>query len=173
MIKDILEKRITTYKFLNKTPGDKDMKYVLESAILSPRLSASQEIEFIIINEQDTKDKISSLIATPFINSAPYIIVIISNQQAAKAEFGDDGEKFSAIDAHFTMYTLVIAAEEKGMSSAIVFPQLGIQEVKTLLSIPDDYKIEGIIALGYAAEKGSSKLVPDLGAVLHINKYKQ
>jgi nitroreductase len=154
-------------------PSDKDMKYILETTILSPRISSGQEIEFIVVSDQQEKDKIASFTATPFINTAPYLIVFISNIQMTRAEFGEEAEKFASIDAHLAMETMVIAAEEKKLNAALIFPQVGLQEVKGLLAIPENYNIEGIIAVGYAAEKQIEKLQPELSAVLHINKYKQ
>ncbi len=154
MIKDILQNRIITFKFQDKVPSDKDMKDIFEATILSPRISSGQEIEFIVVSDQQEKDKIASLIATPFINTEPYLIVFISNLQMTRAEFGEE-------------------AEEKKLNAALIFPQVGLQEVKGLLAIPENYNIEGIIAIGYAAEKQIEKLQPELSAVLHINKYKQ
>lgn len=171
MIKDLLEKRITSFNFKDTTPKDEDMYYIMDCAVRAPRISANPDIEFLIIDNVETKKRCAEKIATPNIDSAPYLIIVLYNIALLKSEFGEEAEKYGEIDATMASSIISLAAEEKNLSTALLYH--ATENLRELLSIPANYKIHTVIPIGYSKENAvkNVKLNPETGSVVHINTF--
>ena len=153
---DLIKHRKSVRNFLDKPVEREKIMLCLEAARLAPSTSNSQPWRFIVVDDKQLKDKLydAAFGGLYFINSfcktAPVIVVIISEKSKFLTRIGGmfRGVKYYLIDIGITGEHFVLQAEELGLGTCWIgwFNERG---VKSVLNIPQQKKIDVMIALGY------------------------
>ena len=160
MLKEI-ENRRSVRKYLNKKVEKEKLVQLLESARLAPSGSNTQPWTFLIIESEDTKEKLS--IADhhqKWMMTAPIFIVCVADIryripmdiQVRLDENSSEPELKQIIrDTAIAMEHILLEAEHLGLAACWTawFEQ---DDVRPILNIPDDKYVCGIITLGYGDE---------------------
>ena len=153
---DLIKQRKSVREFLDR-PVEKDkITMCLEAARLAPSASNSQPWRFIVVDDPELKNRLcdAAFNGLYFINSfgktAPVMVVVISEKSKFITRIGGmfRGTKYYLIDIGIACEHFVLEAEELGLGTCWIgwFNEDG---VKSVLNIPDNKKIDILIALGY------------------------
>ncbi len=160
MLKQI-ENRRSIRKYLDKKVEKEKLIQILESARLAPSGSNTQPWMFIIIESEDTKEKLS--IADHhqgWMMAAPLFIVCVADircriPMSTKIRLDENSSepelKQIIRDTAIAMEHILLEAEHLGLATCWTawFEQ---DAVRPILNIPDDKYVCGIITLGYGDE---------------------
>jgi nitroreductase len=164
---DIIRQRKSVREFLDKPVEREKIMKCLEAARLAPSESNSQPWRFIVVDYKELKDRLCDAafggvyFINTFCKTAPVIVAVISEKSKFLARVGGmfRGVKFYLIDIGITCEHFVLEAEELGLGTCWIgwFNERG---VKSVLNIPQNKKIDILIAMGYYDR---AKLGPEHG----------
>lgn len=143
IIKEIVNRRsIREYK--PDPVSEEQIFEVIKAAQFSPSASDNHAIEFIIVKNQDTKDKIYEIIDQEFVKEAPVLIVLATDATKTPCPLQD----VSSAAAN-----MLLQATALGLGSVWknVRPELA-DRVKAILGVPEKFVLNIIVPLGYAKE---------------------
>jgi nitroreductase len=127
------------------TPVPKEkLKRILEAARLAPSANGVQPWHFIVVTDAEKRKKLSKGRFAKFLVDTPIVIVACGDTKAAP--------KWCVVDVCIATENLVLAATSEGLGTCWV-GSFDEAEVKTLLRVPDNFKVIALIAVGYAHEK--------------------
>jgi len=155
------------------------LKRLINAARLAPSAANLQPLEFIIITDKDMCVKIfphlrwAGYIApygNPPLNKRPvvYIAVLVNKIKAQP--------KYAAYDVGAAVQNILLAAWEQGIGCCWM-QAINRKRIKKILEIPEDYRLDSVISLGYEDEfprieklKDSVKYWKDKNDILHVPK---
>ncbi|WP_324823931.1 nitroreductase family protein [Sinanaerobacter sp. ZZT-01] len=157
-----IEKRRSIRNYLNKKVEKEKLMQVLEGARLAPSGSNTQPWRFIIIEAEETKEKLAMADhQQEWMVAAPIFIVCVADIRSRISmdtditlnENSSEPELKQIIrDTAIAMEHILLEAENLGLSTCWTawFEQ---EAVRPILNIPEDKYVCGIITLGYGDEK--------------------
>jgi len=168
MIVDLAKRRVTVRKFLSKeTPLQKIIR-IIEVARQAPSGANRQPWRFIVVSDASLKRRIreecekiersfhskaprwmkkwlSEKKITPvkeFLTEAPYLMVVCSEKAAV----------YHVQSVWLCIGYMLLAIEEEGLATVTYTPSKTVA-IREILAIPEEYIVEAILPIGYAAEK--------------------
>jgi len=151
---EVLKKRRSTRKFLDKDVSDSDIKSIIELANSSPSAGNVQARSVVVIKDQITIEKIRTVAKglSRFEGRIPVILVILAKIDESAGRYEDRGRDLYGIqDATiFTAYLQLIATE-KGLATCWVGSFIE-DEISDVLKLTKEVKPIAMIPLGYAEE---------------------
>lgn len=179
MLKQI-ENRRSIRKYLNKKVEKEKLVQLLESARLAPSGSNTQPWAFIIIESEDTKEKLS--IADhqqKWMMTAPIFIVCVADircriPMGTKVRLDENSSepelKQIIRDTAIAMEHILLEAEHLGLAACWTawFEQ---DDVRPILNIPDDKYVCGIITLGYGDEAPKQRPRKGMEEIVRYEKW--
>jgi nitroreductase len=176
---DAILSRRSIRKFKQKQIKKDKLEKLVNAARLAPSAANLQPLEFIVINEKNICSKIFKTLSwagyikpkwTPKEHERPvaYITILIK----------DTKNQWTLRDVSFAASNIVLTAEEEGLGSCILC-KIQREKIKEILKIPDEIKVDSVIALGEKAEHpvveeliDSVKYWRDEKEILHVPKRK-
>ncbi len=153
---DLLKHRKSVRDFLDRPVEREKLMVCLEAARLAPSACNSQPWKFIVVDDGQLKNKLCDAAFSgvysmnSFCKMAPVIVVVISEKSKFLARIGGmfRGTKYCLIDIGIAIEHFVLQAEDLGLGTCWIgwFSEGG---VKSILNIPQDKKIDILIAVGY------------------------
>ena len=153
---DLIKHRKSVRDFLDKPVEREKIMLCLEAARLAPSTSNSQPWRFIIVDDEELKNKLCDAafgvihFFNYFCKTAPVMVVVISEKSKFLTRIGAifRGTKFYLIDVGIACEHFVLQAEDLGLGTCWIgwFNEHG---VKSTLGIPQRKRIDILIALGY------------------------
>jgi nitroreductase len=167
---EAIKSRHSVRNFLDKPVEEAKIKQILEAASLAPSAGNTQEWRFIKIKNQKLKIKIAEAArGQMFIAEAPIVILLCIDLKEIEMAYGDRGvEVYSLLDCGMAAQNLMLSATALGLGTCPVggFDE---EEVRKILSLPENVKPILIIPIGYPAEKPIKRPRKSLGEII-INK---
>lgn len=131
----------------------------LEAARLAPSACNSQPWSFIVVDSPELKNKVAAAAfsgiysSNSFAKEAPVLIVVITEHSKFIASLGGyfRGTQYNLIDIGIAVEHFVLQAAEEGLGTC----WLGFfneKEVKKVLNIHKEKKVDIIISVGYSAD---------------------
>jgi len=151
LIKAINTRR-SVRKFSTKEISHKDLKKIINSAIQAPSACDIQGWKFIIITDQNVKDKIVERGGTSFIQNAPLGILVLYENLTDNFEYNDHIQSAAA-----AIQNMLLTAHSLGIGGCWVCHLPRKQELRNLLQIPKSYDPIAYILLGYSETLPSKK----------------
>jgi len=158
---DLVKKRQSVRKYLNKMVEKEKIERCLEAARLAPSASNSQPWEFIIVDDPKLKEAVANetfdriISFNRFSLQAPVLILLISERSGLVRKIAEaiKDKPFNLIDIGIAAEHFCLQAAEEGLGTCILgwFKE---KEVKKLLNIPLAKRVELIITLGYPESVG-------------------
>ena len=153
---DIIKHRKSVRDFLDRPVEREKIMMCLEAARLAPSACNSQPWQFIVVDDKQLKSRLCRAAfggiyaINSFCKMAPVIVVVISEKGKFLARIGGmfRGTKYYLIDIGIACEHFVLQAEELGLGTCWIgwFKE---RAVKSILNIPQQKKIDTLIALGY------------------------
>ena len=155
---DLARVRRSIRKFQDKAVETDKLKGILKAVLMAPSSKRSQPWQFVVVDE---KEKLAALsicreMGCKFLAEAPMAVVILADETLSDVWVED---------ASITASYMQLAAEDAGLGSCWV--QVRNRKttdgndstenyIRGLLSIPEQYRVECIVALGYKEEEKNS-----------------
>ncbi len=149
---EVIKKRRSVRAYKPKSVEEGKIKEILKAAMFSPSSWGTRAWEFVIVKDPKTRKALSE--ATPyssFVKDAPVIIVVCYDTETGR-KFKEDS---SICAAH-----IHLEAVNQGLASCFV--QIADADgphgnaeayVKELLGIPQNYRVQCLLPIGYAASE--------------------
>ncbi|MBE6829174.1 MAG: nitroreductase [Ruminococcaceae bacterium] len=156
-----IENRRSIRKYQNRKVEKEKLVQILESARLAPSGSNTQPWTFLIVESEDTKEKLAAVDHhQTWMTAAPILIVCVADircripmdteirldENSAEPEL-----KHIIRDTAIAVEHILLEAEHQGLAACWTgwFEQ---NDVRPILNIPEDKYVCGIIPLGYGDE---------------------
>jgi len=149
IIKEILNRRsVREYK-----PDAVPQKYIIEiikAGQFAPTAGNNRAIEFMVIKNQETKDKIFEIVGQEFVKTASVLIIPASDTTKTNCPIQDLSV------ASENMFLQATALGLGTVWKALKPEWKEAEKIKKLLGIPKKYAIINIIPVGYPKNKSKS-----------------
>lgn len=157
---DVIFRRRSIRRYESKPVPDDVLKNILEAGRLAPSGDNAQPWHFIVVADSEIKRELSKGMWRRFIKDSCFTIV----------GCGEKYDKWSTVDVAIALENMVLAAEAQNVGSCWIgaFEE---EEVKELLSIPDNLKVVALVSFGYPAEKPSPRNKKNLESIVHYNRF--
>ena len=171
VFKAIIERR-SIRKFEKKEVDNKLIGVMLYMATLAPSAGNTQEWSFIVVKEEEIKEKLSrAALDQKFIAEAPVVIVVCADLAKISLRYGKRGELLYAIqDTALAIQNILLSAHALGLGACFV-GAFDEERVKSILEIPDNVRPLALIPVGYPAEQPKMPPRIPFENLTWLNKY--
>ena len=163
---DVIKLRKSVRSFKNKSASWKIVMEAIDSACHGPFADAKNHLKFIIVENENTIDKLAELSQQKWINTASIAVVVCSDDSILENMHGERGRVYSRQQSGAAIVTLMFKLTDLGMGSCWV-GSYDDEKIRKLLSIPENIQIEAIIPVGFEKEKSKKKTKKDLERALY------
>jgi len=177
---DLIISRRSIRQFKQEPVSRDILQKFINASRLAPSAANRQPLEFVVVDEEKIRKEVFTWLKwaayiAPEGNPKPghepvaYIVVLVNSEIREKGFEWDVG---AAIE------NMILAALEKGIGSCWLL-SVDREKLREILNIPENYKIDSVLALGYPDEnpviedmKDSIKYWKDQAGQLHVPKRK-
>lgn len=165
----ILERRSIRNFKQEELPKEVLLKLV-EAARWAPSGSNLQQWYFIIVNNKDILEQISSF-SPGLLGQPPSIVVFCSDKKTAFEKAGELGKGvLSLMDIAMAAENLMLQATKEGLGTCAV-RSFNARVVKKILALPEHISPELIVSIGYAAKEVKVPMKKMLKEICFFNKW--
>jgi nitroreductase len=175
---EMIAARRTIRQFKQEPVARELLEKLAEAGRLAPSAANLQPLEFVVVDDKKVCAGIYPCLKwaayiTPEGNPKPgnepvaYVVTLVNTKIR---------EKMFEYDVGAAMENMILTALGEGVGSCWLL-SIDRDELKALLGVPDDYRIDCVLALGYPAEdpvaedfKDSQKYWKDAAGRLHVPK---
>lgn len=161
-------------KYTEEPVDERMIGLALHMATMAASAGNLQEWEFVVVEENKTKQNLSSAAGrAQHIAKAPMVIVVCADIEKAALKYGKRGELVYALeDLGMAQILLLLTLKEVGLGFDMV-RSFDEEDVKIALNLPDNLRPISLITVGFAAEEPKhDKRIP-FENVTHVNRYGQ
>ncbi|SHE46739.1 Nitroreductase [Caldanaerobius fijiensis DSM 17918] len=170
---DVVEKRRSIRKYINKPIPEDTIKKVLNAARLAPSWANKQCWRFVVVSDPELRLKLGEVMKNnpnkSCYEDAPIDIVICARREDSGIH---DGKEYFMFDVGLAMENLVLAAAQEGLGTCIIGWFDGAP-IKKLLGIPEQYEVVAVTPLGYPAETPNARLRKPLDEIVFYNGFNE
>ncbi len=176
----LIKIRQSVRRYSDKAVEKEKIEKCLEAARLAPSASNSQPWKYIVVDEEELKNKVAEATFdkvvkfNKFAVQAPVIIVIVIEKPKIITQIGGEIKRreFPLIDIGISAEHFCLQAAELGLGTCMIgwFDQ---KRIKDLLNIPKKKTLGLLITLGYAPDDYvlRKKIRKERSEVIGYNKY--
>ncbi|MCK4766652.1 MAG: nitroreductase family protein [Candidatus Aminicenantes bacterium] len=156
---ELVKKRESTRGYSSRPVPREIIDQCLEAARLAPSACNSQPWSFIVLDDEETKNRVVEKSLTGiyrmnnFVKEAPVLIVVVTERSTYIARMGGmlRHVKYNLIDIGIACDHLTLQAEDLGLGTCWLgwFDE---KAVKKVLNLPQKTRIDVMISLGYPEE---------------------
>jgi len=122
---------------------------ILDVCRFAPSSANIQNWQFIVVTNQDKREKISDICRNQsWMADAPVHLIICNKRDEGKSIFKESGEFYCIQNCAIIAANIILKAHDVGLASAIV-GALDPYEMQKLLHMPDDVIPDMVITIGY------------------------
>lgn len=187
---DLAVERRTIRRFKPDAVPRELLERLVDAARLAPSAANVQPLEFIVVDEAAAKAEVfpalkwAAYIAPagdpgPGEEPAAYVVTLVNSKLR---------EKMFEYDVGAAMENMILAALAEGVGACWML-SIDRDRLKAALAVPDGYRIDSVLALGYPAEAPTTEAMGDscrywkdaegrlhvpkrqLASVLHVNRF--
>jgi nitroreductase len=176
----LFNRRQSTRAYADKPMEKEKLLRCIEAARLAPSACNAQPWKFIVIDEPTLKNKIADQTSSKvlgmnhFTKQAPVHIAIVREKANFTSTVGQvlKDKEYPLIDIGIAAIQFCLQATAEGLGTCIL-GWFNEKEVKRLLNVPRNKRLELIITVGYpATEDIRPKIRKQTDAILSFNGYK-
>jgi len=131
--------------YLSDPVTDENLLTILEGARLAPSAGNIQPWHFIIIRDNEIREKIAKECRYgKFVSESPVAIIACGNKQASSHWY--------AIDTAIALEHVVLGATALGLGTCWI-GMFNERAIRTMVNLPAHFEIIALLALGYPREK--------------------
>ena len=174
-----IKDRRSVRKYKADPIGDEDLNEVLEAARWAPSWANTQCWRFVVVRDQQTKDRLASAVkpetnrAGPAIRNAPVVIVACAELGRAgyyKGEQSTDKGDWFMFDVALAMQNLTLAAHALGLGT-VHTGLFEAREVARILDVPEGVVVVEMTPLGYPDEQPTAPKRKELPDIVFYDRY--
>jgi len=166
---DAIKIRRSTRQYFDKPVEKEKLAQILEAARRSPSANNNQPWSFVVITQQDVKNKLLTAYPRKWFTTAPVIVVACANPDAAWSR--QDGEEIWKVDVAIAVQSMSLVAHELGLGTCWL-AAFDEQIIKEALGIPKDVRAIIMLTIGYPTEeKGSVLNRKPLQDIIHYERW--
>jgi nitroreductase len=140
-----LRKRKSVRAYVSDPVTDEILLTILEGARFAPSAGNIQPWHFIIVRDNETREKIAKGCRYgKFVSESPVAIIACGNKQASS--------QWYAIDTAIALEHVVLGATALGLGTCWI-GMFNEQAIRTTVNLPAYFEIIALLALGYPREK--------------------
>lgn len=142
MILESIIRRRSVREFAEEPVLEQSIDDVIKAAQFAPTAKNNRAVEFIVVRDQPTKDKLFEAAGQEFVKQAPVVLVLVSDADKSVLPEYD-----LALAAGFVM----IQASELQLGTVWknIPPGDQADQVRRILGIPNNFKFINLLPLGY------------------------
>ncbi len=146
----IIKSRRNIQEFLPKTVDWDKVSKIIDAARHAPSSGNLQNWKFIVVADPEQKSKIAEISMEQYeIATAPILIVVCSEPEKVERYYGVRGRNLYSIqNCAAAVQNMMLEAYELGLGTRWI-GAFDEDELKVLLSIPEEARAQAIVALGY------------------------
>ena len=173
MIFDLLKERRSIRKYDDREVEKEKIDIIVKSALLSPSSRARRPWEFIVVTDKEILQKLSQCRehSSQFLAGAPLGIVIIADPEVCDVWIEDSS--IASILIQMSAQSLGLGSCWIQVRERFYSEEVTAEDyIKKILGIPERFKVESMIAIGYPGEE--KKGHDESGLMiekLHWNRY--
>lgn len=161
---DIILSRRSIRCYKKKSLPDDILKTILEAGRVAPSANNRQPWKFIVVTDKKLKRSLAKGRWNWFIEDSAVTIV-------GCGYYGDEeARKWSTIDTTIALQSMVLAAWSMGIGSCWI-GDFREDEVKSLLGIPEDWKVVCLISFGYPDERPPARRKKNLDEIVSYDRF--
>ena len=170
-LKEAIRNRHSVRDFSDKVLHKKIIDEIIEYANLAPSAGNLQARDFVIIDDNNVKEKLSNAAFNQkFIAKAPINIVVCANLKRISS-YGNRGRELYCIqDASAAVEHILLLAVDNGLDACWV-GAFDENKVSKILDLPSYVRPIAIIPIGYSNEQRTSTPRIDTNALTHFNHW--
>ncbi|MBQ9253670.1 MAG: nitroreductase family protein [Bacteroidales bacterium] len=175
--KELIEKRQSDRRYLDKEVEDEKIRMCIQAAILSPSACNAQPWTFVVINDKNLVEKVKVIASDGGINrfayKAPVFVAIVLERESLMAGMGMviQDKEYRLMDVGMAAEHFCLMATELGLGTCMM-GWFAEKKLKKLLHVPDKKRIPLLISIGYPDTKHREKQRKDFSQVCKYNSYK-
>lgn len=140
-----IRSRHSVRAYLPDTIPKKKLEKILEAGRVAPSASNLQPWHFVVVTDPQKRNKLAEGgTYAKFLSGAP--VAIVGCGDAEKSP------KWHVVDTSIAMQNMVLAATAEGLGTCWI-GSFNEEEVKKLLSIPENFRVVALLSVGYPREK--------------------
>ncbi|UCG34954.1 MAG: nitroreductase family protein [Candidatus Omnitrophota bacterium] len=150
---DAIRKRRSIRSYQDKAVTDELLTKILEAGRQAPSASNRQEWRFVVVRNKKIREALCKAAKNqPFVKEAPVIIACCAKTDNHVMTCG---QPCYPIDVAAAIDHMTLAAVELGLGTCWI-GAFHEDEVKNILSVPDDIRVVELLALGYPVSESTS-----------------
>ncbi|MBM3232045.1 hypothetical protein FJZ21_01555 [Candidatus Pacearchaeota archaeon] len=153
---EAINKRTSVRDFSNKNVKFGQVMEAIDAANQAPFAGNINNLKFIIINEKENKNYIAEFSQQYWINESQWIVIVCSESKRLEQLYQDKGDIYGKQQAGAAIQNMLLSLTDQGLGACWV-GSFSEHEIKSKFKIPDEWKIEAIIPIGYAKNKIQKK----------------
>lgn len=167
-----IKNRRSIREYLSKPVEFDKITAVIEAGTYAPSAGNSQIWKFIIVTDQGLRNDLAEKCLEQFwMAKAPVYIAMVANQEKSIQNYGKRGKRLYAVQsAAAAIQNMLLAAHALGLGACWVgaFDETLVSES---LGIPDGFRPQAIITLGYSSEVPEDKELTGLESAVYFNGF--
>ncbi len=169
-IYEAINERTSVRSYISEPVEEEKLKRILDAARLAPSGKNGQPWTFIIVRDEETRKKlVPACKGQEFIAQAPVVIVACGREELAYKKMGGYWNSLP-VDIGIALEHLMLAAAAEGLGTCWI-GAFYEEEVKKLLSIPEDVKVVALTPVGYPAGEKQRRPRKSLEEVVMYEKW--
>ena len=169
-VMDIMKSRRSVRRYKDKPIPEDILNKVLEAARIAPSGKNFQPWKFIIVRDREKREELAVASRNQaFVAQAPVVIAACGFPGKSYQHQGNYMKSWP-IDVSIAMDHLMLMAWEEGLGTCWI-GAFREDEVKQILSIPDDVRVLALTPLGYPDEEPRDRGRKELSEIISYDKY--
>jgi nitroreductase len=169
-LNEAIEKRASVREFSSKKVKWADVLEAVDAAINAPSAGGVSNLRFIIVDDQDVKNRISEFSQQSWVAKAGYIVVVCSDESKLEKMYLKRGLIYSRQQAGAAIENFLLRITDLGLGACWI-GAYSDEIIKQALKIPENIHIEAIIPIGYPLRKPKKSRKPALENVINWNAW--
>ncbi|HOA81189.1 MAG TPA: nitroreductase family protein, partial [Defluviitaleaceae bacterium] len=146
---ELAKKRYSVRSYLDRPVEKEKLLQVLEAARIAPSAVNKQPWNFIVVTNENTKNKIAETYPREWFKTAPAVIVVCGDH--SKSWKRKDGKDHCNIDVAIAIDHMTLAATDLGLGTCWVCA-FDAKQCHKILGLPENLEVIALIPIGYPAD---------------------
>ena len=167
-----IKTRCNVRRFKSKSPNWRDIIKAIDAARLAPSAGNIPTTKFLLVTEEDKIKQLANASQQDFVATAEYIVVVCSDSKQSERSYDDRAKKYTSQQAGAAIENFLLKITDIGLATCWV-GAFNDEQVKRILQIPEDVKVEAMFPVGYEMPPASKqRFKPNLDTILYFNIWK-
>ena len=167
ILEKLIKERRSIRKFKKEPVSQQIVAKLIEAGTWAPSACNFQAWDFIVVDNQELKEKLIKAGLIYCLNQAPLAIFVCYDQELTKENFANIQSAAAAIQ------NIILTAHSLGLGSLWATSMGEKQRIKEILNIPERKELIGVVILGWPDEEPVPPRRKKIEEVIHYNLYNQ